>query len=99
MTFHVYSWSFLSKRYLNDSFTLKQTRKTEIRLSTAELSIYCEIYFSSPSINIKARATPPNFPIEFIKLTISSVFPLNFIGINSVIITVATAKVDPNPIP
>ena len=31
MTFHVYSWSFLSKRYLNDSFTLKQTRKTEIR--------------------------------------------------------------------
>lgn len=98
MTFHVCSF-FLSKRYLNDSFTLKQTRKTEIRLSTAELSIYCEIYFSSPSINIKARPTPPNFPIEFIKFTIRRVFPLKFIGINSVIITVATAKVDPNPIP
>jgi len=78
---------------------LKQTRKIAIRANAAELSIYYEIYFSSPSINKKARPTPPNLPIEFIKLIIRSVFPLKFIGINSVIIIVATANVDPNPIP
>lgn len=50
-------------------------------------------------MKIKARITPPNLPIELTKLMTSNVLPLIFMDINSVIMTVATAKVDPNPIP
>lgn len=47
----------------------------------------------------KARPTPPNLPIELRKLITSNDLPLILMGINSVTITVATAKVEPKPIP
>lgn len=50
-------------------------------------------------MNKKAKPTPPNLPIELRKFIINRAFPRIFIGIISVAITVATARVDPKPIP